>query len=102
MSHDEAHAPHPRISLVLSVLSIGHAVWWSSFHLLHLLHVLHVGLLLLTRLLVRALPPEDTPIIHSIWDHCKVALGLTSAQSFMGVGLDTRVSLTLVDDLAEY
>ena len=58
LGHDEAHTPHPSISLILPVLSVGHAVRWRPFvhlllHLLQVLHVrLHVSLLLLTRLLV--------------------------------------------------
>ena len=58
LGHDEAHAPYPGISLILPVLSVGHAVRWRPFlhlllHLLQVLHVrLHVSLLLLTRLLV--------------------------------------------------
>ena len=85
LSHDEAHAPHPGISLVLSTLSVWHAVRWRPFiHLmLHLLQVLqvslHVGLLLLTSLLVRALPSKDAPIVNAIWDHRKLTLGLSSA-----------------------
>ena len=85
LSHDEAHAPYPGISLILPVLSVGHAVHWRPFlhlllHLLQVLHVcLHVSLLLLTCLLVRALPSEYASIVNAIWDHRKLTLGLSSA-----------------------
>ena len=85
LGHDKAHAPNPSISLILPVLSVGHSVRWRHFihlllHLLQVLHVcLHVGLLLLTCLLVRALPSKYAPIVNAIWDHRDVTLILTCA-----------------------
>ena len=107
LGHDEAHAPYPGISLILPVLSVGHAVWRRPFlhlllHLLQVLHVcLHVSLLLLTCLLVRTLPSENASIVNAIWDHRKVPLGLSSAKSFVRVWFHTRMTLTLVYYLAE-
>ena len=107
LSHDKAHAPYPGIGLILPVLSVGHTVrWWPFIHLiLHLLQVLHVclhvGLLLLTCLLVRTLSSKYAPIVNAIWNHRKVSLGLTSAKSFVSIGLHARMTFTLVDYLAE-